>query len=394
MLQVKLFHPPLYLSLLFFSLSLAAYSVLVHHFALLWNKQDLQTYYIAAQDVLANRNIYLSGHTYFNFLYTPFTALLFTPFALLPIAVFKWSIAILSIFSLLLSCWLTLTFLGYKQRKMLLSATLFLSGFLLWLEPVQQTLEYGQINLILMTLILIGFRLREKPYLSGLSIGLAAAIKLTPAIFIAYLFLTRQTRAGMIALTTVVVTILIGFFILPASSQHYWHGLFLDTSRIGDAKLIGDQSLNALLSRMFGNEISAKPYWYILGVIFGIGGLYLAKRAYAKRHELLGILFCAFTGLLISPFSWSHHWVWIVPLLIYCFQLTYAKQYYYGWLALLALFTLFGWLTPLIPNLSSMHHIITFTTPKLRLFYLQENAYVFFGIFFLIISGVCIFRRK
>ena len=392
--KVKLFHPPIYLSLLFFLLSLGCYVVLVHHFPLIWEKPDLQTYFIAGQDILAGRNMYLSGYTYFNFLYTPFAALLFTPFAFFPLEIFKWTLTILSLFSLLLSCWVTLKFLGYKQKEMLLSTTLFLSAFLLWLEPVQQTLEYGQINLILMALILLGFRYKEKLYLSGFLISLATAIKLTPAIFIVYLFITKQVHAAAIALTTLGVTILIGFLIIPTSSHLYWHGLFLDSSRIGDVRLIGDQSLNGTLSRLFGSADAAKPYWYILGSIVGIGGLYVAKKANENKNEFLGIITCAISGLLISPFSWSHHWVWLVPLLIYFFHLTYTKHYHYGWIGILAFYILFGWLTPLIPNLSSMHHILNFAIPKFDpVSFLQQNVYVLFGIVFILTSGYCVIKR-
>ena len=30
---------------------------------------------------------------------------------------------------------------------------------------------------------------------------------------------------------------------------------------------------------------------------------------------MAGWLTCALTGLLVSPISWDHHWVWIVPAL-------------------------------------------------------------------------------
>lgn len=382
--KVKLFHPPLYLSIFFFLLSFGGYIILNHHFARLWEKPDLQTYFIAAHDVLGGRNIYLSGHTYFNFLYTPFAALLFTPFTILPIEFFKWAMTISNIACLLLSTWLSLRFLGYQQKPQLFSTTLFLSTFLLWLEPVQQTLEYGQINLMMMAMVLVGFYLKDKPYWSGFLIGLAAAIKLTPAIFILYLFITKQTRPAIIAIMTIAITILIGYLIIPVSSHIYWSGLFLDTSRIGDPRLIGDQSLNAMLSRIFGMTQTTEFAWMVIAVAVGASGLLLATLVYATKNKLLDILIVAVTGLLISPFSWSHHWIWLAPLLIYFFHITYTKDYYYGWLGIITIYVLFGWLTPLIPNLSSMHHILNLNIPKLSIApFLQENVYVLFGICFI-----------
>jgi alpha-1,2-mannosyltransferase len=79
---------------------------------------------------------------------------------------------------------------------------------------------------------------------------------------------------------------------------------------------VDNQSLNGALTRLTGSLGAAHPYWVGASVVIGLGGLLLAARASRQGREMLGILTCALTGLLISPISWAHHWVWIAPALV------------------------------------------------------------------------------
>lgn len=70
----------------------------------------------------------------------------------------------------------------------------------LWLEPVFQTLLFGQINLALACLVLAGLTRPSGARWKGAAVGVAAGIKLTPALFIAYLLLRgRHREAGTAA---------------------------------------------------------------------------------------------------------------------------------------------------------------------------------------------------
>jgi len=388
----NLLNLPLYFSLVIFIISLFCYSMLVVHFPLLWMKQDLIVYYTAGKYALAGKNIYTFGSTFADFIYPSFTALFFAILALFPFVISKWVITLGSLGALLVSCVIVLRFAGYKRRETLWSQTLFFSAILLWLEPVMQTLEYGQINLILMALILLGFYYRKIPLCSGILFGLAAGIKLTPLIFIPYLFLIGCKKTSGIALLIMLVTIIISFIFLPASSWMYWTTLLSQTDRIGGMSLIGNQSLYAMLNRSLGN--SFLPYWYLSEALVGISGLWIAIYIYKRKYALLSLLLCAITGLLISPVSWSHHWVWIAPLLLYLFFVIYRTKNIFGWIAFSAVFILFCWLTPIIPNLSSMHHILLINIPVLhQVSFLQENAYVLFGLLCLLLVMLFVIVR-
>jgi len=207
---------------------------------------------------------------------------------------------------------------GASQRGRRAGLTLGTAGLVLGLEPVTQTLGFGQINLLLMVLVLLDLAQPDGGRWKGAGVGLAAAIKLTPAIFIGYLVLTRRLRAAVVACGTFAATVALGFLALPAPSRRFWFGgLFLNSERVGGVAYAGNQSVNGTLVRLFGGVSQARPAWFAAALLIGGGGLLLAAWASRRGEELLGITTCALTALLVSPISWSHHWVWVV-LLVPC----------------------------------------------------------------------------
>ena len=84
--------------------------------------------------------------------------------------------------------------------------------------------------------------------------GLAAAIKLTPLVFIPYLFLTRKFRAAAAVTGTFLATIAAGFVLLHHDSRDFWlHGLFIQDGRTGFVGATENQSLRALTTRLAGS---------------------------------------------------------------------------------------------------------------------------------------------
>jgi alpha-1,2-mannosyltransferase len=148
----------------------------------------------------------------------------------------------------------------------------------------------------------------------GVLVGLAAAIKLTPLIFIPFLFLTHQFRAGLTALGTLVSLSLVALVIAPHASRLYWTKEVLDSRRAGNLLYVIDQNLRSAVQRMM-HTVPPQPMLSLLTLAFAVGGLALAAWAWRASSVLLGVTICAATGLIISPVSWSHHYVWVVPIL-------------------------------------------------------------------------------
>ena len=128
--------------------------------------------------------------------------------------------------------------------------------------------------------------------------------------------LTGRIRAALVAVATFGGSVLVGWALLPSQSHRYWlDWLFMDSKRVGGVGYVGNQSLRAFISRTFGNGSLAGALWFMLALGIGVAGLALARRAWAAGDDVFGTILCALTALLISPVSWSHHWVWIVPAL-------------------------------------------------------------------------------
>ena len=202
-----------------------------------------------------------------------------------------------------------------------LGATLGVSALALATEPVQQTLGLGQVNLLLMLLVIAdlltggaqvpGARTR---WWHGFGIGIAAGVKLTPLIFIPYLLLIRKYRQAATATATFAATVALGYAILPRDSRTYWADrLFLNANRIVFLGTRGNQSLRGIVTRLAGSVNSGTTPWIVLAILVVIAGLVTAALLYRAGQPVPAMLACALTGLLASPLSWDHHWVWVAP---------------------------------------------------------------------------------
>ena len=255
-----------------------------------------------------------------QFTYPPFAAVVFAVASVLPWTVLRWAMTLASLAALGLSAWLTFGALGYRGRAgVRLGATFGVCALALLTEPVQQTLSLGQVNLLLMLLVAVdlltgtalvpGARTR---WWHGIGIGIAAGIKLTPLIFIPYLLLIRKFRQAATATTVFAATVGLGYALLPRDSGDYWAGrLFLNANRIVFLGTRGNQSLRGIVTRLAGSVTSGTTPWIAAAVLVVIAGLVTAAVLYRAGQPVPAMLACALTGLLVSPLSWDHHWVWV-----------------------------------------------------------------------------------
>jgi alpha-1,2-mannosyltransferase len=255
-----------------------------------------------------------AGYENLKFTYPPFAAIAFMLLSVVSFSALTKIWVGVNIAALLVTVWLTLGALGYRRGLARLGVTLLLAAPLLWTEPVQRTLFLGQIEIVLMTLVIWDLCQPDRRWWKGAGVGVAAGIKLVPLIFIPYLLLTRRFREAAVASGTFVLTVLVGFAVLPGDSRKYWlGGLFVSGSRTGFVGWAGNQSLPAIITRLTGNVVRAQPAWLAVDAVVLIAGVVCAALLDRAGHRMVGVLTCALTGLLVSPISWDHHWVWIVP---------------------------------------------------------------------------------
>lgn len=173
-------------------------------------------------------------------------------------------------------------------------------------EPVRTTLKFGQVNLILMGLVAADCLLPRTRWPRGLLVGLAAAVKLTPAVFVLFFLARRQVQPAVTAVVTFAAATGAGMLFAPADSVRYWHTTIFDPDRIGGAEFLTNQSLRGALARL-----SLPSSWWVVLVAGVLALAWLGARR--AREPVVALLVIAAAGLLVSPVSWSHHWVWIVP---------------------------------------------------------------------------------
>jgi alpha-1,2-mannosyltransferase len=249
-----------------------------------------------------------------NFTYTPFAALFFAAVSFIPWSVLPRIVQVANLIFLFIAAWCTMGALGYRNRRVRLGGALLGVAAGLLTEPVFRTLYLGQINLLLMAAIIWDLSQPESRRWRGIATGLAAGIKLTPLVFIPYLLLTRKFRAAAVASGSFAFTIVLGFLILPRDSKHWWlNGLFIQDGRTGFVGWTGNQSLRAIATRFAGSIDAGTAPWVVLALVATVVGLGAAALLDRAGHLMLGLLTAALVGLLDSPISWDHHWVWVAP---------------------------------------------------------------------------------
>ncbi|MEV0758892.1 glycosyltransferase 87 family protein [Nocardia sp. NPDC050435] len=266
-----------------------------------------------------------------EFTYTPFAGLLFVVFTFAVPAVAKalWWLAIMAALVALVA--LCLRALQYRNSTRTWVFALALAVVCTALEPVRSTIWLGQINIFLVLLVVWDLTRPRAAKLRGAAVGLAAGIKLTPAFFLVYLACTRQWRALGLAAAAFAGTVGIGFLVRPTDSTTYWGRQFDATGRVGPVDSPANQSVNGMLAQLLrfyevdryavpspAATVYVPPTWMWLAVALPLValGLTAAVRAYRSGRILLSVTLAGMASACASPFSWGHHWVWFVPLLV------------------------------------------------------------------------------
>jgi alpha-1,2-mannosyltransferase len=182
------------------------------------------------------------------------------------------------------------------------------------MEPVRDTLGWGQIGLVLAALVLADVAaLGRGSRWAGIGTGLAAAVKLTPALFVVLFLLAGRRRAAGVAAGTFLAATLLGYLLDPGSSVRFWTSTLWQTGRVGEIDRTANQSLLGLVARLEHTPRPDHLPWLLLSAAVLAVGLWRAARA-ARAGDLLVAV--AITGLLtclVSPISWTHHLYWVVP---------------------------------------------------------------------------------
>jgi alpha-1,2-mannosyltransferase len=284
---------------------------------LLTNGGDLDIYRHGGLQLLYGRPLYaaeLPAGGWFT--YPPFAAIVFIPLALMSFAAAKAIWMLISVVALDATIWRCFKLLSYRADHQLWLLCAALSLVAVDIQSVRGTLWQGQVNLVLMALIMWDLTRLPHARLRGWAVGIAAGIKLTAIVFVPYLLITRQWRAASNALVVAVATVALTWCALPADSAAYWLHAVFHTERIGSFTHPGNFSIGGILATLM--EPAPMPIlWWLVAVGAATGlGLYASYRAQRAGYRLLAITIIGLLSCAVPPLAWSHHWVWAVPLLV------------------------------------------------------------------------------
>ncbi len=298
---------------------------------------DTDVYRMGGQAWLEGRPLYADGVKFHTeggldlpFTYPPLSAIVFAPLALVSLPTASAAITVTTLLLLVVSTWIVLTRLEVAQtwrvgdsagvRRWWLAAGV-VALAVWWLEPLQANFSFGQINVILMTLVIADCVPRRTPWPRGLLLGLAIALKLTPAVFLLYFLLRRDTRAMLTAMASFVAATLLAFALAPRDSWEYWTTTVHNTGRIGNATYQTNQNAAGALARLGLSHGTHFVVWTsaclaVLALTVWAVRRVLAATPDTNPEPALALVCVALFGLVVSPVSWSHHWVWVLPTIV------------------------------------------------------------------------------
>ncbi|MFY1655466.1 glycosyltransferase 87 family protein [Solwaraspora sp. WMMB762] len=288
---------------------------------------DLKVYYGAMRHWLRDGGElydHMKPFSQYGFTYPPFAALVMSPMAVLP-----WHLAIvvsvtLAVVTSALVLWWLVDPISRREGWTRWFAFAVAACLVAAYEPMRETVNFGQVNTLLLVLVaadLLWLVAAGSPVpprwrrFAGVGVGLATAIKLTPGIFIVYLLVTRRWRAAVTAAGTATVATLVAAAVAPDASREFWTQALWNTDRVGALDFVSNQSLRGVVARIDPLHPSTVA-WLVLVLVTLIWWAWRCRRAVAAGDEATGLALTGVVGCLVSPVTWVHHLVWLLPALI------------------------------------------------------------------------------
>lgn len=321
---------------------------------------DLYVYRLGVQAWLDGHNVYgqlpaTPAGNHLPFIYPPFATVPFTPMAWLPWQTVWLISTVMSLLALAFVIYLVARRVwptGDRQGAMLATAVLLPASLVL--QPITDTLLFGQVNILLMALVVADLLVENPRWPRGVLIGVAAAIKLTPAGFILIFLLRKDFRSAANTVLGAAIATAIGFAVNWSGSVQFWFG---DTglSRAADTVYANNQTIRAALGRTGLPHALQSGLWMLLAALVAglvVIGIRRALRSGESDATAMAMVLTSALLLCASPTAWGHHWVWVAPALVVMLGRAFRSV---GWaVAFLATAVVF-WIRPFAQPPKSLH---------------------------------------
>jgi alpha-1,2-mannosyltransferase len=276
---------------------------------------DLQVYVYAVKDMLAGKDIFATTTPFWKlyFIYPPIAAVLMTPLALGPYLMWQlvWTAGLVwAQQSVLRRCGVPR---GWKLGLIGVAVVLAV-------EPIRTTLGYGQVNTLLMAFVVADLlpdadgERRRLP--QGVLTGLATAIKLTPALFVVFFFLIGKKRAALTAVISFAAFTAVGAIFLFSETLRFWTGLSGGDTRTASPLYAGNQSLLGVFYRLANTSITTTLLGLAIAGIIALLGALVGAHWWRQGEKVFAVALVGLSTNLASPLSWTHHYVWILPMAV------------------------------------------------------------------------------
>ncbi|HEU0190897.1 MAG TPA: glycosyltransferase 87 family protein [Mycobacterium sp.] len=304
---------------------------------------DIDVYRMGARAWLDGQPLY-TGDTMFHteggldlpFTYPPLAAIVFSPFGWLSLPAASAAITCTTLVFLIAAVAIVLAGLAVWPhsaaapepawlRRCWLAVAIVAPAVVLC-EPIRSNFAFGQINVVLMTLVIADCVPRHTAWPRGLLLGLAVALKLTPAVFLLYFLLRRDARAMLTTVASFLAATCAGFALAWRDSWQYWTGTLHNTDRIGDATLNTNQNLAGALARLPLSDHQRTLLWTAACLVVLAVTVWATRRVLGAGEPVLALICVALFGLVVSPVSWSHHWVWMLPAVVVTGVVGYRRR--------------------------------------------------------------------
>lgn len=216
-----------------------------------------------------------------------------------------WTWQALTILALYALVRLTLHMIGNDNAR----TAMLWTAVAIWFEPIRNILDFSQVGVFLTVTVLYAVH-TKRAWVSGVLVGMATGVKLTPAITGIYFLATRRWKAALVTAGVFLATIGLSAAFFPAETRYYFTDL-IDHFSVPLSTAL-NQSWRGTLGRIAGHDVEG---WSQLAVLLTLA---LALAAWLRIRDDLGrLLVIQLFALTATPIAWTHHWVWVIPLIVW-----------------------------------------------------------------------------
>jgi len=292
---------------------------------------DFKVYYAAAKRLADGGNIYNEiftlGSGYYK--YSPFAAIFFIPFSLLPYniasGIYFFIIVALIIYILNVSMAIIIKYFSEESQDSSQHQIILFYTFIICVVHLQRELHLGNVNVLLLAILLFSIKeiIENKIVLPAILIGIAILFKPHFLILFPLLFLKKEYKILFIAFITIICGLFIPAIFLGFNHDIVLHSQWIETMKTHNVSIIdAEQTIYFLLNHYFLRYITndTSIIYVIAGLMIASLFLFIKQRKRNKEFSDQDFLLNSFLLLALIPsitLTDTEHFILSMPMIMY-----------------------------------------------------------------------------